>query len=118
MAGKSCSDKTRFAQVAGVVHRVRQAMCADTHKRTGIYFGIHRRVWGDATEGESWQCIARYFAADIAITAIGLTMSCTVKIQPVTLVHQRCGRSVNAKGASVTEVLADLDVASPVCALE
>ena len=47
----------------------RQAMCADTHKRTGIYFGnTQGEVWASANEGESWQCIARYLPQIFAIT--------------------------------------------------
>ena len=34
---------------------MRDAMCADDHERTGLYFGARNgAVWGSADEGESW----------------------------------------------------------------
>ena len=38
----------------------RQAMCADTQQRVGVYFGTTQgEVWASSNEGESWRSIAR-----------------------------------------------------------
>ena len=40
---------------------LRQAMCADTQARTGLYFGTTGGdVWASANGGDSWRCIARH----------------------------------------------------------
>jgi len=40
---------------------LRQAMCADTRERTGLYFGTTGgEVWASHSGGESWRCIARH----------------------------------------------------------
>jgi photosystem II stability/assembly factor-like uncharacterized protein len=47
----------------------RQAMCADTHKRTGIYFGTTQgEVWASTNEGEAWKCIAKNLPQIHAVT--------------------------------------------------
>jgi photosystem II stability/assembly factor-like uncharacterized protein len=40
---------------------LRQAMCADHHARTGVYFGTTGGdVWASGNAGDSWRCIARH----------------------------------------------------------
>jgi len=40
---------------------LRQAMCADEHERTGLYFGTTGGdVWASSNSGDSWRCIARH----------------------------------------------------------
>ena len=37
---------------------MRDAMCADDHERTGLYFGARNgAVWGSSDEGETWSQI-------------------------------------------------------------
>jgi len=59
------SDRSRPAARAGVVHR---AAAADGSGRTdpvGVYFGTTSgEVWGSASEGSEWSCLARPPAAD------------------------------------------------------
>jgi hypothetical protein len=44
-------------------------MCADTHKRTGVYFGTtNGEVWASTNAGESWKCIARHLPQIYAVT--------------------------------------------------
>jgi len=39
---------------------LRQAMCADSQARTGVYFGTTSgEVWASIDEGESWKCVAQ-----------------------------------------------------------
>jgi photosystem II stability/assembly factor-like uncharacterized protein len=48
---------------------LRQAMCADAHPRTGLYFGTTGgEVWASANEGESWSCIARHLPEIYSVT--------------------------------------------------
>jgi len=47
----------------------RQAMCVDTHKRVGVYFGTtNGEVWASNNAGESWKCIARNLPQILAVT--------------------------------------------------
>ncbi len=40
---------------------LRQAMCADSHERAGLYFGTTGgEVWAGSNGGESWRCLARH----------------------------------------------------------
>jgi hypothetical protein len=40
---------------------LRQAMCADGHARTGLYFGTTGGdVWASTNSGDSWRCLARH----------------------------------------------------------
>jgi photosystem II stability/assembly factor-like uncharacterized protein len=48
---------------------LRQSMCADSHKRPGVYFGTTSgEVWASANEGESWKCIAQRLPEIYAVT--------------------------------------------------
>lgn len=48
---------------------LRQAMCADSHKSVGLYFGTTSgEVWASSNEGESWKCIARHLPEIYAVT--------------------------------------------------
>jgi photosystem II stability/assembly factor-like uncharacterized protein len=48
---------------------LRQAMCTDTHARTGLYFGTTGGdVWASATAGERWSCIARHLPEIYSVT--------------------------------------------------
>ena len=48
---------------------MRQAMCADAHERTGLYFGTtNGEVWGSTNAGESWSCIARHLPEIFSVT--------------------------------------------------
>jgi photosystem II stability/assembly factor-like uncharacterized protein len=48
---------------------LRQAMCADSHKSVGLYFGTTSgEVWASANEGDSWKCIARHLPEIYAVT--------------------------------------------------
>jgi photosystem II stability/assembly factor-like uncharacterized protein len=48
---------------------LRQAMCADSHKSVGLYFGTTSgEVWASTNEGESWKCIARHLPEIYAVT--------------------------------------------------
>jgi photosystem II stability/assembly factor-like uncharacterized protein len=39
----------------------RQAMCADSFKNVGLYFGTSQgEVWGSLDEGESWECLVSH----------------------------------------------------------
>ncbi len=47
----------------------RQAMCADTQQRVGVYFGTTQgEVWASSNEGESWRSIARNLPQIHAVT--------------------------------------------------
>jgi hypothetical protein len=49
---------------------LRQAMTADAHDPTGIYFGTTTgEVWASTDEGEAWTCIARHLPHVYAIEA-------------------------------------------------
>jgi len=40
---------------------LRQAMCADTRERPGVYFGTTGgEVWASTNSGDSWRCVARH----------------------------------------------------------
>jgi hypothetical protein len=40
---------------------LRQAMCADTHERPGVYFGTTGgEVWASTNGGDGWRCVARH----------------------------------------------------------
>jgi len=40
---------------------LRQAMCADTRTRPGVYFGTTGgEVWASTNSGDSWRCVARH----------------------------------------------------------
>lgn len=48
---------------------LRQAMCADTAERVGLYFGTTSgMVWASRNAGESWQCIAEHLPEIYAVT--------------------------------------------------
>jgi photosystem II stability/assembly factor-like uncharacterized protein len=47
----------------------RQAMCADAHSRTGLYFGnTGGEVWASVNRGDSWACIARHLPQIYSVT--------------------------------------------------
>jgi photosystem II stability/assembly factor-like uncharacterized protein len=47
----------------------RQAMCTDTHPRTGLYFGnTSGEVWASGNAGDSWACIARHLPQIYSVT--------------------------------------------------
>jgi photosystem II stability/assembly factor-like uncharacterized protein len=48
---------------------LRQAMCADAHARTGLYFGTTAGdVWASSNAGGSWRCIARHLPEIYAVS--------------------------------------------------
>jgi photosystem II stability/assembly factor-like uncharacterized protein len=47
----------------------RQAMCADTDKKVGVYFGnTHGEVWGSTNEGDSWKRFAQHLPQIFAVS--------------------------------------------------
>ena len=51
----------------------RQAMTADARDPVGIYFGTTcGEIWGSASEGEKWSCIARHLPHVYAVEAVEL----------------------------------------------
>lgn len=48
---------------------LRQAMCADSHERPGLYFGTTSgEIWASADAGELWNCIARHLPQIYSVT--------------------------------------------------
>jgi hypothetical protein len=68
--GKSWQEQKKGLQKSQAWFTVyRQALCADTYKRPGVYFGTtHGEVWASANEGESWKCIAKNLPQIHAVT--------------------------------------------------
>ncbi len=51
---------------------LRQAMCADTHRSVGLYFGTTGgEVWASRNGGESWRAIARHLPEIYSVTFAG-----------------------------------------------
>ena len=57
-AGETWTSSATACPTAFFVAVMRDAMCADDHARTGLYFGARNgAVWGSPDEGESWHQI-------------------------------------------------------------
>jgi len=117
MAAKAGSDKTKVCPSRRRGSPCTSRMCADTTSDRNLFGNTRAKCGRVPTRANPGNALADICRQIFAIYACGLNNVLHRKNrQPVTLVRNGAA-SVNAKGASVTEVLADLDRRSPVCAL-
>ena len=90
----------------------RQAMTADAQDPVGLYFGTTSgELWMSRDEGGEWACIAQHlpeiYAVEVAVPAEDADSDESIDPDPLQSYTQ--GREVEANGATLAEVLADLD---------